>query len=108
MYFESEVMASGVDVGLKVSKKGIEVLCSQWAAMPAPLSLFTWVQALAELVQKRSISHSIQDFTFLLPGFLLLENMLKTNVCLTKQFCGLSGIMYLRVLQIQSSVFLNE
>ena len=100
MYFESEVMASGVDVGLKVSKKGIEVLCSLWAAMPVPLSLFTWVQALAELVQKRSISHSIRDFTFLLPGFLLLENMFKTNVCLTEQFYGLSGIMYLRVLQI--------
>lgn len=42
MYFESEeVMASGVDVGLKVNKKGIEGLCPQWAAMPAPLSLFT-------------------------------------------------------------------
>lgn len=87
MYFESEVMASGVDVGLKVSKKGI-VLCPQWAAMPAPLSLFTRVQALAELVQKRSMTHSIQDFTFLLPRFLLLKNMFKTNVCLTEQFCG--------------------
>ena len=100
MYSESEdVMASGVDVGLKVNKKGIEALCPQWAAMPAPLSLF-WVQALAELVQKRSITHSIQDFTFLISNFLLLKNMFKTNPCLTEQFFGLSGIMYVSVLQI--------
>lgn len=45
---------------------------------------------------EESIIHSIQDVTFLLPSFLLLKNMFKTNACLTEQFCGLSELMYVK------------